>query len=116
MQAAHEPWEAAAHRYEQRRAARASRVKYAPEWSDAAAAALLEHLEAEKHDMSMSSFCSNWLTDPLAQAASIARLRLSPADRSLVVSVLELAHAKAVKAKEEGRLPQMVKSFLKPLR
>ena len=43
-------------RYEQRRAARESRAKYAPEWSDAAAAAVLEQLEAEKHDMSMSSF------------------------------------------------------------
>ena len=40
---------------------------------------------------------------------------LSPADRSLVSSILEAAHAKAVKAQGEGRLPQMVKSFLKPL-
>ena len=102
-------------RYEQRRAARKSRVKYAPEWSDAAAAAVLEHLEAKKHDMSMSSFCSKWLTDPQEQAASVARLRLSPADRSLVASILEAAHEKAVKAQGEGRLPQMVKSFLKPL-
>ena len=117
MQAALAPWGGGrSPRYEQRRAARESRVKYAPEWSDAAAAAVLEHLEAGKQSMSMSAFCTNWLTDPLKQAASIARLRLSPADRSLVSSILEIAHEKAVKATEEGRMPQMVKSFLKPLR
>ena len=54
-----------------RLACRESRVKYAPEWSDAAAAAVLEHLEAGKQNMSMSAFCTNWLTDPLVQAASI---------------------------------------------
>ena len=34
----------------------------------------------------------------------------------MVSSILEIAHAKAVKAQGEGRMPQMVKSFLKPLR
>ena len=100
-------------RYEARRHARGGVRRYAPEWSDAAAAALLSHLEAESQGK-VAAYVGNWLTRPDWQEKAVKVLKLSPADRDLTTKILAFYRARV--RTEEGRLHSIAKVFLKPLR
>ena len=104
-------------RYEQRRAERGVVGAYAPEWSDAAAAAVLGALqEKSAGPRKVSAFCDTWLAESSTHAAFVAGLKISPADRLLATSVIGAAAAKAQNAGSAGELRKVVKNFLKPLR
>ena len=104
-------------RYEKRRTVRGGGRAYAPEWSDAAAAAVMQALQEESASpRKIATFCDTWLTDRGAHATFVAGLRLSPTDRSLAESVIAANAERAQNAANAEELRAVVKSFLKPLR
>ena len=104
-------------RYARRRVARGVVGVYAPEWSDAAAAAVLDALEkSSAGPRKVSTYCDTWLANRGAHAAFVAGLKISPADRALATSVIAVSAAKAQGAGSDGELRKVVKTFLKPLR
>ena len=100
-------------RYEERRKSRGGSRRYAPEWSDAAAAAIMRSLNAESKGR-VANYVGNWLTSQVLQERTLAASRLSPADKDLARRVLAYYANRAVT--EADRLRAVVKSFLKPLR
>ena len=107
-------------RYESRRVARKAERAYAPSWSDAAAAAVLDHLhkESAREGKQIVEYTRTMLTS----AARARELRegvsgsVSPADRQLIASIIQ-THASAI-AKVRGAegIKKKVICFLKPLR
>ena len=92
-------------RYARRRAARGVVGAYAPEWSDAAVAAVLDALEkSSAGPRKVSSYCDTWLANCGAHAAFIAGLKISPADRALAASVIAFSSAKAQGAGSDKEL------------
>ena len=90
---------------------------YAPEWSDAAAAAVMQALQEQSAGpRKIAQHCEAWLTAPAGHAAFTAKLRLSPADSALTRSILEFHCKKAGAATDGAGLRATVKAFLKPLR
>ena len=91
-------------RYESRRVARKAERAYAPSWSDAAAAAVLDHLhkESAREGKQIVEYTRTMLTS----AARARELRegvsgsVSPADRQLIASIIQM-HASAI-AKVRG--------------
>ena len=91
--------------------------RYAPEWSDAAAAAMLDALHSKSAGpRKIATFCGQWLLDSTAHAGFIRDLRLSPADAVLAATVVASHASKAQAAMGEKELMAAVKTFLKPLR
>ena len=94
-------------RYESRREARNADRAYAPGWSDAAAAVVLEQLHAGSTmcGQKIVQYTRTVLTDPARAAEWEDRIavHLSPADRKLVASIVRV-HAEAIANKgERGR-------------
>ena len=87
--------------------------RYAPEWSDAAASALISRLHTESKGK-ISGYVGNWLTNPIMQDKTLTAARLSPADRDLARRILAFYSGRL--QSEEGRHQAIVKAFLKPLR
>ena len=96
-------------RYEERRKARGGVRRYAPEWSDAAAAALISrlHIESNGH---VATYVGNWLTNPRLQDKTLTAARLSPADRELARRVIAFYVGRL--SEEVGRGYAIVKAFL----
>ena len=92
---------------------------YAPEWSDSAAAAVLNALKRlSDGPRKMSQLCDSWLLDKEGHPRFIAGLKLSPADAGLTAAILEFHRrkAEAAEATDPAGLRSVVKAFLKPLR
>ena len=100
------------------RAHRASAARqYAPEWSDAAAAAVLQALhEKSAGPRKVATMCDAWLPTAGAARGFVAALGLSPSDAALTREVLAFHAQKAQAATDEQALRAVVKAFLKPLR
>ena len=76
-------------RYDRRAHRKAGARSYAPEWSDAAAAAVLSALQVKSSgNRKLSLFCDTWLPTADTDAAFVQGLRLSPADRDVTSSIL----------------------------
>ena len=101
-------------RYE-KRAHRAGAAKaYAPEWSDAAAAAVVAALHKKSAGpRKVSALCDTWLCDPRAHPGFVSQLKLSPADADLTKEILHFHAQKAVAAAGAQELRAVVKSFLR---
>ena len=107
-------------KYTRRRDAHGSQTQYAAEWSDAAAAAVLEHLRAGcKDGESLLEHSAQVLRDSQEARAFWTSLRkdVSPHDYALAEEVMS-AHSSRVQ--QEGlstaEVKAKTKSFLKPLR
>ena len=93
------------------------RPRLRAEWSDAAAAAVLQALEqSSSGPRKVSAFCDTWLTHADGDEAFLRGLRLSPADRGVTADILAFHAVKARACTDSGALRKVVKSFLKPLR
>ena len=104
-------------RYERRKHRLGGARRYAPEWSDAAAAAVLAALHNKSvWPRKIAAFCGKWLLNSTAHAGFIRELRLSPADAVLTATVVASHASKAQAATNEQELMAAVKTFLKPLR
>ena len=104
-------------RYDRRAHRKAGARSYAPEWSDAAAAAVLSALQAKSSgNRKVSQFCDTWLLTADTDASFVHELKLSPADRDVTTSILAVHAARARAGQQEGKLRAIVKAFLKPLR
>ena len=106
--------------YEARRARRpagAAARAYAPEWSDAAAAAVLQALTAQSSGpRKVSQFCDTWLPQADTDEAFMRALKLSPADHEVATAILAVHAGRAQACTDTGKLRAVVKAFLKPLR
>ena len=107
-------------KYARRRDARGSQTQYAAEWSDAAAAAVLEHLKAGcKDGESLLEHSADVLRDSQVARTFWTSLRkdVSPHDYALAEEVMS---AHSVRVQQEGlsaaEVKAKTKSFLKPLR
>ena len=107
-------------KYEARRARRpagAGARAYAPEWSDAAAAAVLGELHKRSSGpRKVSQYCDGWLPQADTDTAFLRDLKLSPADREVTAGILAVHAARARSCHDDTKLRAMVKAFLKPLR
>ena len=106
-------------RYEKRPHRRSGARAYAPEWSDASAAAVLNALkQMSDGPRKLSQLCDTWLMDKEGHPRFIAGLKLSPADAGLTAAILDFHRlkAEAAAASDLQGLRPVVKAFLKPLR
>ena len=105
-------------RHAERHAERGHVRTNAPDWSDAAAAAVMQALQSmSTGPRKVAAMCDAWLPNAGAHKAFVAGLRISPADRDLVTAVLAVHCARAQAALHSVEaLRAVVKTFLKPLR
>ena len=107
-------------KYEARRARRpagAGARAYAPEWSDAAAAAVMGELHKRSSGpRKVSQYCDGWLPQADTDEGFLYGLKLSPADRDVTAGVLAVHAARARACQNDTKLRAVVKTFLKPLR
>ena len=107
-------------RYESRKARRSAGAEgrgYAPEWSDAAAEAVMRVLTSRSAGpRKISAYCDTWLPVADCDSGFLRELRLSPSDRDLAAGILAFHSAKAQACDDAQDLRKAVKTFLKPLR
>ena len=104
-------------RYERRKHRLGGARRYAPEWSDAAAEAVMRVLTSRSAGpRKISAYCDTWLPVADSDPGFLRELRLCPADRDLAAGILAFHSAKAQACDDAQDLRKVVKTFLKPLR
>jgi site-specific DNA-cytosine methylase len=106
-------------RYEERRAARGSHRRAAPEWSDCASHAVLQGLQsaAAAAEEALDKHCWRVLRTEQATAKFLSGLKsqMDPEERALAASIMECARQKVLAAGDEKTSIAAAKNFLKPL-
>ena len=102
-------------RYAKRRAARPASMQYAPEWSDAAAAAVLKALQMAG-DRKVRASALRVLESPRELEAFVAHLPLTADGRGLAARIMREHAARVQAAPDEAEALMRVHTFLKPLR